>query len=869
MVQRKDRFKVTSLWCIVTLLAALGFAACAGAPSGVQTPDAGQAALGADADVPAPAVNDTTVFDPIPASKIAELLSPGWNLGNQLEGVTLKTDAAAGVTVTYPSETGYMATRISNELLAAVKAAGFKFVRIPVSYFAYIDDAAGYAIKADWLARIKEVVDLCIANGLYCMINIHGDGYYTIRNSWLLCAEKDQAPILAKYTAVWKQLAETFKDYDESLLFESMNEVFNGSYDAPDPVAYENLNAYNDAFVATVRASGGNNARRWLVVPGWNTDINNTIDTMGKKGGFRLPKDKNLIVSVHYYDPWGFCGGENGTATQWGSFAADPAKSNGTEVSMAKQFNRLQAAFTSQGIPVVVGEWGSIDKSADDPASAVYRAYFARKLCENAQRTGCVPVIWDNGWNGKYGFALFNRGEKANDAGDIKPGTVAVSQAGIIEAVMGVYRAPNASASTATVSLDAAKLDLAVGAAAQLKATVAGGKADDAPQWRSKNETVAVVFGGKVLAVGPGITTVEAALPNGQTAFCLVAVKAVVGVRARVYLFEGAGWSAVRSEPIFIKAGSAERFEVEFKASELVLRNAAAMYLKDLEVEENKAAASILGSCVVTVESIQINGVELPLARNKDVEAVNEKGQLDLPMINEWAVEKEMVVGLPPAGNRDLPKAIPALVVAAQGNTVRVVFTANATADQRKIDAAAAAAAKPALDPAATYHAFLGIQAGDSWVFRNSYGSASYGAGTPEFEGGLFDTDNSVNAGGPVPGTIADAALTKADIEAGKTFKVSMVDFKLDDAKVKAASLNLAMISTDIPYGTVDVVAAKLFFDGKQVNLSGAGKDLFTVVMDKAYTMVSFINIWDAGVKAFGYAMPVKSVEMELTLALK
>ena len=361
-------------------------------------------------------------FTDIPANKIAGTLSPGWNLGNQLEGVKLETDAATGVTTTYPSETGYMATKITNELLVAVKAAGFKFVRIPVSYFAFIDDKNGYKINPEWLARIRQVVDMCAANKLYCIINMHGDGYVTIKNSWLLCAAEDQKPIVEKYSAIWKQLAETFKNYNEYVMFESMNEEFDGLYNGPNDAAYENINAYNDAFVKTIRATGGNNAKRWLLLAGWNTDIDQTTTGFGTPGHFRLPKGDHLMVSVHYYDPWGFCGGENGNATQWGSFAENPEKSNGTEVSMAIQFNKIRDTFTSKGIPVIIGEWGSVDKSGDDPNSIIYRAYFAQKLCENAKRVGAVPVIWDNGWNGKYGAAIFDRGEKADEAGNIKKG---------------------------------------------------------------------------------------------------------------------------------------------------------------------------------------------------------------------------------------------------------------------------------------------------------------------------------------------------------------------------------------------------------------------------------------------------------------
>lgn len=854
------RFRKMSLLlsqlCIVTLLSILLLAGCAS--------DGGS--LG-DSSNPVAPPNDLSSFDDIPASRIAELLSPGWNLGNQLEGVSIKTDAATGSSVTVPNETGYSATKISNELLAKVKAAGFKFVRIPISFFSYIDDKNGYTINPVWMARIKEVVDMCLANGLYCMINIHGDAYYTIRNSWLLCAAPDQKPIIAKYSAVWKQLAEQFRDYDESVLFESMNEVFDGNYSGTNPVAYENINAYNEVFVKTVRSTGGNNERRWLLLPGWNTNIDQTVDKLGQKGAFRLPKDKRLMVSVHYYDPWGFCGGENGTATQWGSFAANPEKVNGSEIAMAKQFNKLQETFTSKGIPVVVGEWGSIDKTTDDPASTTYRAYFARKLSENAKRTGSIPVIWDNAWNGPYGFALFNRGTKADDTGTIVKASVSVSQPAIIKAIMDVYTPIASTNMQATVSLDKEKITLEMGSRASLKASLSKAGKNDILSWQSWDETVALVENGVVVPAGPGTTTVAAVLSNGNVAYCDVTVQEIIGVQAKVYLFEGAGWSSVKSDPLFIKAGTEASYDVSFKASELVLKNIAAMYIKDVEVEENHAPTSKITSCSISVESITINGVPLPLVRNKDQEAVNGKGQFDLPFLNEWAVDKEMVDGLPASGHRDMTKVLPTAKIQKEGNVVRVVFKTVASAP--KPASTLKVVAKPVMNPDTVYHAYLGIQAADSWVFRNSYGNGSYGGETEQFARGLFDTENALGEKGHVPGKITDTEITKKDVEARKTFKVTMVDFSLDDAAVKSSALNVAMISTDIPYGSVEVVSAKLFFDGKQVNLTSDGTEIFSTELDKSYLLVNFINIWQTSLKTFGYKMPTKNVSMELTLTLK
>jgi hypothetical protein len=532
---------------------------------------------------------------------------------------------------------------------------------------------------------------------------------------------------------------------------------------------------------------------------------------------------------------------------------------------MAKQFNKIRDVFTSKRIPVILGEWGSIDKGEDDPDSDVYRAYFAKKLCENSRRVGCVPVVWDNGWKGKYGFALFDRGQKATEEGDIVPGTVKVLKGGIIDAIMGVYAKPEKSLSKAGVSLDAKSLKMQPGSTAILNASISKGSGDERLEWSSSDETVAVVWDGVVKATGKGKCEIEAGLPNGKAARCAVTVSLDGGVQARIYLFEGLGWSSVKSEPFILKPGVEKEYEARFNASSLVLKNVAALYLKDIEVEENHAAASDIGSCLVTVDSLSVNGVPAALFNNEGVEAVNGKKQLDMPIVNEWAPDKEMMAGFQPAGHRDLSSAFKGLKLDPERNEVRVRFRTLAAGAPK---AAKVEPPKPALDPAKTYHAYFGIQAADSWVFRNSYGNASYGGDSRQFKDGLFDTENAKGPDGRAPGDIADAAFAKEDIEAGKTITVSCAGFDLSDKSAVPKALNAAMVSTDIPYGLVDVKSAKLFFDGKQVNLRGDA-DVFAVDIDRMYTIVYFINIWNTSLKAFAYQMPAGEIRMELTLSPK
>ena len=369
------------------------------------------------------AKKDITSFDDLNQSQIVEAMGPGWNLGNQLESVTDNV----------PEETNWGNPVITEKLIQSVKAAGFKSIRIPVSYFAKIDDDKDYTIDSKWLDRVQEVVDYCIKNDLYAVINIHGDGYNTIDGGWLLCNGKNQTEIKKKYKKVWKQIAERFKNYDEHLLFESMNEEFDGSYSEPNKEYYQNINDYNQIFVDTVRKTGDNNTKRWLIIPGWNTNIDYTAGDYG----FKLPTDQyrdksidkeeqRIMISVHYYSPWDFCGGENGVITQWGNEADDPSKTSTTcdETYMKNQLNLMKTTFADKGYPVFIGEYGSIDKTSYDSENEYYRAYFARKLCQLSRKNGCIPMYWDNGYNGVHGFGLFDRT------------TCEVTQPVIIDAIM-------------------------------------------------------------------------------------------------------------------------------------------------------------------------------------------------------------------------------------------------------------------------------------------------------------------------------------------------------------------------------------------------------------------------------------------------
>lgn len=357
------------------------------------------------------------------ASQLVAGMGAGWNLGNSLEA------NSNGV----PSETAWGNPVVTQALVDRVKAAGFKTIRIPVSYLGNIGAGPNYTISASWLNRIEEVVTYAYGQGLYVVLNMHGDGYKTVTGSWLICDSSSQATIKDKYQKVWQQVATRFQGYDERLILESMNETFDGQYGTPTQPCYSNINAYNQIFVDTVRKTGGNNASRWLLVPGWNTNIDYTAGNHG----FVIPTDQNrassvpgdeqrIMISVHYYDPWEFTGAEDGAITQWGPSATNSSKTStwGQEDHLDAQLKKMHDTFVARGYPVFIGEYGAIDKTSSDPSNNTYRADFAHTLVAAAKKYGAATAYWDNGYNGQYGFGLFNRS------------SVTVTQQGIINAIM-------------------------------------------------------------------------------------------------------------------------------------------------------------------------------------------------------------------------------------------------------------------------------------------------------------------------------------------------------------------------------------------------------------------------------------------------
>ncbi len=338
--------------------------------------------------------DDGVMREDLSALELTRLMGNGINLGNTFEACDANTPYTPGRDPrTYEVTWGQPVT--TQEMLTAMKAAGFDAIRIPVAWMTNATDLANgdYTIDPAYLARVKEVVDYARNAGMYVIINDHWDGGW-----WGMFGSESaetRAFAMEAYKGMWRQIAAYFADYSDYVIFEAANEELGARFDEnsrycsdsvvtylDDDARYTLTNEVNQAFVDTVRAAGGNNDRRFLLVAGYGTNIDQTCDPR-----FRMPADSaedKLLLSVHYYDPWSYCGASTAAgATAWGT------KSD--YEYMDAQLQKM-TRFTQQGIGIVIGEYGALP--GDDGLKANTLAYHARflDLCDAYDLTSC---LWD------------------------------------------------------------------------------------------------------------------------------------------------------------------------------------------------------------------------------------------------------------------------------------------------------------------------------------------------------------------------------------------------------------------------------------------------------------------------------------------
>ena len=336
-------------------------------------------------ETPGPGLETPQISD---QARFVRDMGVGVNIGNTFD--SLNTGNVAG-------ETGWGNPLVSLGYIQALKGHGFKTVRLPVSWADYMDPAMNYAISENWMARVETVVNWILDEDMYCILNLHHDGGGTAAGSqkyWIKKASIDEEAVIDRFAKVWGHIAWRFRNASDRLILESMNEVgFDDLWDryantGNKAEAYRIFNRLNQTFVDTVRSSGGNNAARYLLIAGYYTDIVCTLDLR-----FKMPDDTipdRQILSIHYYDPWGFCGG---TATAWGSGA--------DLLTLNNAFARMKKYFLDKDIPVILGEYGVDIATVSNRVTYVKkpedRANWMLGVTQKCIDNGICPAIWDTG----------------------------------------------------------------------------------------------------------------------------------------------------------------------------------------------------------------------------------------------------------------------------------------------------------------------------------------------------------------------------------------------------------------------------------------------------------------------------------------
>lgn len=331
----------------------------------------------------------------------------GWNLGNQM-------DAHYGG-CSY--EEGWGNKAATQQTFNGVAKAGFKSVRIPVTWMGHIGNAPTYTIEKGWLDRVAELVDMAHKAGLIAIINIHHDGYGAADTPsqgyhWLdlpgaAASEEKNQQIKQELTMVWLQIAKRFETYGEWLVFETLNEIQDGGWGGganrtDGGAQYRVLNEWNQVCVDAIRAAGGMNKTRYIGVPGYVCNPDLTVENLV------VPTDEvenRIMVAVHSYDPWDFAG--SAAVQEWGHTGVDVVPGAGEE-AYVNMLNRLFNMYVRRGIPVYFGEFGAVRRTAkeDEP----FRLYYFRYICKAMRDRRIAALYWDNGNSkaGNDGFGVIN-----------------------------------------------------------------------------------------------------------------------------------------------------------------------------------------------------------------------------------------------------------------------------------------------------------------------------------------------------------------------------------------------------------------------------------------------------------------------------
>jgi len=319
--------------------------------------------------------------------EFARMMGWGINLGNTMEACDSHNRIPNRESSVYEQMWGQPIT--TQEMITGMRNAGFKTLRIPVAWTNVMDFENGdYVINEEYLDRVEEIINYALNEDMYVIVNDHWDHGW-----WSLFGHPEQERRdkgMHIFVEMWTQIAKRYEKYDYRLVYEPANEEWGNRFNDRTPFSptggvlssdecYELLTELAQVFVDLMRSLGGNNAERFLLIPGYNTDVKMTMDER-----FKMPTDTandKLMLSVHYYTPWSYCGDTSGVG-HWGTLS---------EVEEMNQLLNDLTKFTDMGYGIVLGEWGVLDNEGDD------RLSFFTNFLDNCDLYGYVPLLWDTG----------------------------------------------------------------------------------------------------------------------------------------------------------------------------------------------------------------------------------------------------------------------------------------------------------------------------------------------------------------------------------------------------------------------------------------------------------------------------------------
>lgn len=301
----------------------------------------------------------------------------GWNLGNTM-------DATGGKGLS--SETSWGAPVTTQEMIDEVLAQGFNVIRIPITWQGHFGEGPDYIIDEEWLNRVQEVVDYAYYRGAYVIINMHHEDWHFPSEE-----NKEEATIILK--ALWTQIANRFIDYNERLIFEGLNEPrkkgTEWEWNGGDTEGQAVVNHFMKVFVETVRATGGNNELRHLMICGYAASSSETA-----LRAIEIPDDDKIIVSVHAYTPYDFALNTSGTS-EWKY-----------TYEIEQLITKIDMIFVNKGIPVIIGEFGALNKNNEEDRATWAKIYLMQTTMAE------IPCCWwdNSSFNGSgENFGLIDR----------------------------------------------------------------------------------------------------------------------------------------------------------------------------------------------------------------------------------------------------------------------------------------------------------------------------------------------------------------------------------------------------------------------------------------------------------------------------